>query len=159
MPRRIRPRFPEEWHVPEDPKLWVTWSHANQKLRDEKVYWISTASSGGKPNATPVWGIWKSNTFYFESDPGSVKAKNIEENPRVIVHVQDGLDTVIMRGTAARERGQHELKKLRRDYVRKYEYDPDFSDESHHAAFMVKTRVVHAWKAPKLHRTLVKFLF
>jgi len=159
VPRRVRPKFPEEWHVPNDPKLWVAWSHANEKLRNEKVYWVSTASSAGKPSATPVWGIWKLNAFYFESDPGSLKARNINGNPRVVVHVQDGLDTVIVRGTAARERDPNELGRLRRDYGRKYDYLPDFSDAAHHVAFKVTPKVAHAWVAPRLHRTMVKFLF
>src|SRR5690348_6531639 len=73
VPRRVRPRLPEEWHVPNDPKKWITWNHASNKLRSEKVYWISTASISGKPHAAPVWGIWKNNNLYFETDPNSPK--------------------------------------------------------------------------------------
>jgi hypothetical protein len=40
MPRRVRPKFPEKWHVPNDPKMWITWRHAYNKLAKEKVYWI-----------------------------------------------------------------------------------------------------------------------
>jgi general stress protein 26 len=159
VPRRVRPRFPKEWHVPNDPKLWITWAHANGKLRDEKVYWISTSSPGGKPHAAPVWGIWKKGSLYFETDPASVKGRNLKENPRVVAHLQDGLDTVIVEGTVSRERDLKELIALQNAYVRKYDYKPDWSDESAQVVFRVRPRVAHTWRAPRMHQSLVNFLF
>ena len=41
MLRRVRPKFPAQWHVPNNPKLWVTWAHANAKLARETVYWTA----------------------------------------------------------------------------------------------------------------------
>ena len=87
MPRRVRPKFPREWHVPNDPKKWITWAHASAKLENENEYWVSTSSPEGKPHATPVWGIWKDETFYFETDPESVKGRNLGSDPRIVVHV------------------------------------------------------------------------
>ena len=159
MPRRLRPKFPEEWHVVNDPRLWITWAHANGKMRDERVYWVSTASSMGKPHAAPVWGIWKGNAFYFETDPASVKGRNLRENPRIVVHVGDGLDTVIVEGVASRERDPRVLRPLRADYVRKYDYRPDWADESAQVVYHVEPRLAHAWRAPRMHRSLVNFLF
>jgi len=66
--------------VPSDPKMWVTWGHANKKLVREKVYWISTANRRGRPHAAPVWGIWKANRFYFETDPKSAKGRTLSNN-------------------------------------------------------------------------------
>jgi nitroimidazol reductase NimA-like FMN-containing flavoprotein (pyridoxamine 5'-phosphate oxidase superfamily) len=98
VPQRVRPKLPPEWHVPNDPKQWITWKHANDKLTSEKVYWISTASTDGKPHAAPVWGIWKNDKFYFETDPRSLKGRNLIKNPWIVFHVQDGMDTVIVGG-------------------------------------------------------------
>ena len=159
MPRRVRPRFPKEWRVPNHPKLWITWAHANGKLRDEKVYWVTTSTSKGKPHAAPVWGIWQKDSLYFETDPASVKGRNLNQNPRIVVHVQDGLDTVIVEGTASRERDHKELRALQAAYVRKYDYKPDWSDELAQVVFRVIPRVAHAWRAPRMHRSLVNFLF
>ena len=155
----MRPTFPEGWHVRRDPKLWITWAHAGEKLREEKVYWVSTSSSSGNPHAAPVWGIWKGNAFYFETAPGSVKGRNLRHNPRAVVHVQDGLDTVIVEGTVQRVRGRGELKALAADYVGKYDYTPDWSDKRSQVVFRVTPKVAHAWRAPRMHRTLVNFLF
>ena len=159
MPRRIRPRFPKEWLVPEVPKLWVSWAHANEKLTREQVYWVSTAGRDGRPHAAPVWGVWRKNRFYFETDPKSVKGRNLLANPLVVVHVQDGLDTVIVEGAAARETDAALLGTLKRSYSTKYDYRPDWSDPSKQAVFGVSPRIAHAWKAPRMHRTLVNFLF
>ncbi len=130
MPRRVRPKLPEKWHVPNDPKMWITWGHANNKLAREKVYWVSTASPRGRPHAAPVWGIWKENRFYFETDPNSAKGRNLSNNQRLVVHVQDGMDTVILEGSAQREKRAERLSLLRKDYVRKYRYTPVWSNEA-----------------------------
>jgi len=159
MPRRVRPRLPPDWHVTRNPRLWITWAHANRNLTKEGVYWVSTSSLDGNPHAAPVWGVWKRNTFFFETAPDSVKGKNLLSNPRVVVHVQDGLDTVIVEGTAARHTDSNDLAGLKRDYLRKYDYSPDWSDESKQVVFKVTPKVVHAWKAPHMHRSLVNFLF
>jgi PPOX class probable F420-dependent enzyme len=159
VPRRVRPRLPEEWHVPEDPKLWITWAHAEQKLEKEEVYWVSTSSPRGLPHAAPVWGIWKKGVFHFETAPNSVKGRNLKRNPRVVIHVQDGLDTVIVEGKAERQRDPRQLSRLRAEYARKYDYKPEWSDESSQVVFRVTPRIAHAWKAPGMHRTLVNFVF
>jgi general stress protein 26 len=159
VPRQVRPKFPEEWQVPNEPRLWITWAHANEKLREEQVYWVSTSSNEGRPHAAPVWGIWKADRFFFETDPKSVKARNLKANSGIVVHIQDGLDTVIVEGTATLEADPKELYRLRKDYIRMYDYEPDWSDKGRQVVFRVLPRVVHAWRAPKMHRNLVNFLF
>lgn len=151
--------FPGKWHVPNDPKMWITWRHANNKLARESVYWVSTASSRGRPHAAPVWGIWKANKFYFETDPNSAKGRNLSNNQSIVVHVQDGNDTVILEGSARGEKKVETLNQLKRDYLRKYEYTPDWSSESGQIVFRVGPKIIHAWKAPRMHRSLVKFIF
>ncbi len=158
-PRRIRPKFPAEWHVPNDPEKWITWQHAKNKLANEKVYWISSATSGGRPHAAPVWGIWKESRFYFETDPKSVKGRNMSSNQNIVVHIQDGSDTVIVEGKARRQDTARVLDQLKKDYTKKYRYTPRWSDEQREIVFRVEPVVVHAWKAPRMHRSLVKFVF
>ena len=159
LPRRVRPTFPKEWNVPNDPKLWVTWAQADKRLADEEVYWVSTSSKDGKPHAAPVWGIWKDLRLYFETAPNSVKGRNLRANPRIVVHLQDGLDTVIVEGTARRLSKTRELRSLQNDYAKKYDYEPDWTDETKQVVFEVTPEVAHAWHVPKMHRSLVNFVF
>jgi hypothetical protein len=107
----------------------------------------------------PVWGVWKANKFYFETDPNSVKGKNLSKNQNLVVHVQDGNDTVILEGSAREEKRAERLNQLRKDYMRKYQYTPDWSNELNQIVFRVEPRIVHAWKPPRMHRSLVKFIF
>lgn len=159
VPRRVRPKLPEKWHVPNIPRLYVSWAHAREKLVQEKTYWVSTASLRGQPHSAPVWGIWRENRFYFETAPNSVKGRNLSSNPGIVVHLQDGMDTVIVEGEARREKTGLVLRRLRRDYVRKYRYAPDWTNPKDQIVFRVEPKTVHAWKAPRMHRSLVKFIF
>ena len=159
VPRRVRPTLPAEWHVPNDPKKWISWTHCNKKLTEEKVFWVSTASATGKPHAAPVWGIWKNGVFYFETDPSSPKGRNLTRNSQIVFHAQDGMGVVIIEGSAERESNPRRLAALKADYIRKYNYTPDWSDEKKQIVFRVKPRIAHAWKAPRMHRTLVNFVF
>lgn len=77
----------------------------------------------------------------------------------IVVHVQDGLDTVIVEGAAAVETNPAEMGGLRKDYVHKYDYEPDWSDEQRQVVFRVTPKVAIAWRAPKMHRSYVRFLF
>jgi hypothetical protein len=158
-PRRVRPRFPKEWHVPNDPRLWITWAHATGKLEKEEVYWVSTSGMDGRPHAAPVWGIWKGDRLYFETDPRSVKGKNLLANPRIAAHVQDGLDVVIIEGTAETLARKGAFGALKKDFQKKYDYEPDWSDSGGQVVFEVTPKVIHAWRAPRMHRTLVNFVF
>jgi Pyridoxamine 5'-phosphate oxidase len=159
MPRRVRPDFPEEWHVPNNRRNWITWAHASKKLSGEAVYWVSTSSLKGKPHAAPVWGIWKANAFYFETGRGSVKGRNLREDPAIVVHLQDGLDTVILEGEAQEEGDPKTLDLLKADFIRKYDYRPDWTEGSTQVVYRVSPTIAHAWKGPRLHRTMVNFLF
>ena len=73
--------------------------------------------------------------------------------------MQDGNDTVKLEGKAQREKRSEKLNELKNDYTRKYQYTPDWSKERDQIVFRVEPRIAHAWKAPRMHRSLVKFIF
>lgn len=89
----------------------------------------------------------------------SVKGKNLKDNPRIVIHVQDGLDTVILEGTVTREKDQNVLASLKPAYITKYAYTPDWSGETKQVVFRAEPNIAHAWRAPRSHRTQVNFLF
>lgn len=88
-----------------------------------------------------------------------MKGRNLLSNPRLVVHVPDGYDTVIVEGSARREKDVRVLRQLSKDYTRKYRYTPNWSNERDQIVFRVEPKVIHAWKAPRMHRSLVKFIF
>jgi hypothetical protein len=48
----------------------------------------------------PVWGIWHDGAVLFGTSPSSVKARNLERDPRLVVHLESGDEVVIVEGTA-----------------------------------------------------------
>jgi len=159
VPKRIRPKLPEEWKVPEVPSKWITWERASGKLEKEQTYWVATTRKDGRPHSAPVSGLWLGNSFFFETEPDSVKGRNLSGNPCIVVHTQDGWDTVIVEGKAERERRPSMLATLRKGYTAKYEYTPDWSGPNPQWVFRVDPAVVLAWKNPHMHQTMVKFVF
>lgn len=76
-----------------------------------------------------------------------------------MVHTQDGNDTVIVEGRASRETSPDTLDRLRRGYAAKYDYTPDWSRKGGQSVFRVEPDVIHAWKNPRMHQSMVRFVF
>lgn len=55
MPRRVRPKVPEESYLPDDPGHWVARAQTSEKLVKGEVYLVSTSSGDGEPRATHAW--------------------------------------------------------------------------------------------------------
>jgi len=120
---------------------------------------VSTTRKDGRPHSVPVWGIWLDNSFYFETTPSTVKGRNLARNPSIVVHTQDGYDTVIVEGTVSREKNPEVMRRLKKGYKAKYDYTPDWARPGGDSVYRVEPKVVHAWKAPRMHQSIVKFVF
>ena len=62
-----------------------------------------TVSASGRPHALPVWGLWLPGTddrFWFSCAPTARKARNLAENPRCVVTVDDTVECVSVEGRA-----------------------------------------------------------
>ena len=82
-----------------DPKR----AHAEQRLRHEKVAWLTTVRRDGQPQSSPVWFLWRAGEVVVYSRPTTQKVRNVRANPRVAVHLRDideGSDIVSLEGEA-----------------------------------------------------------
>jgi PPOX class probable F420-dependent enzyme len=70
-------------------------------LETEKNIWIASVRPDGRPHLAPVWFVWQDGKLYVCTAPESVKARNIEQNPRVVLALEDGSSPVICEGSAA----------------------------------------------------------
>ena len=84
---------------------------------------IATANPAtNQPHVVPVWFLWDgADSFLIYSKPGTAKLRNIEERPRVSLHLDgngQGGDIVVVLGHAAvtHDPPAHALP----DYVAKY---------------------------------------
>ncbi|HSV85036.1 MAG TPA: pyridoxamine 5'-phosphate oxidase family protein [Levilinea sp.] len=94
-----RPQVPG-YGIPETIEGVLPWSHVAERMEKAINYWIATVDSGCQPHATPVWGVWLDDTFYFDGSPQTRRGRNLAANPAVAVHLESGSDVVILRGHA-----------------------------------------------------------
>lgn len=74
-----------------------------RRLRDEQVAWLTTVDGAGTPRSVPVWFHWDDEAILIYSQPGQLKLRNIERNPRVNLHLNGdahGGDIVVLIGEA-----------------------------------------------------------
>lgn len=101
VPTVERPTM-SDYGVPADPAGVLPWRWAQQRLADNKNYWVVTASASARPHAMPVWGVWLSETdrFWFSCSPKARKARNIAANPQCVVMVDDTVECISVEGRA-----------------------------------------------------------
>lgn len=78
--------------------------HAERRLRDEKIAWLTTVRRDGQPQSSPVWFLWRDSEIVVYSRPTTQKVRNVRANPMVAVHlrdIDDGSDIVSLEGEAA----------------------------------------------------------
>jgi hypothetical protein len=74
---------------------------AETRLETERNIWVASVRPDGRPHLTPVWFAWHVGKLYVCTEPGSVKARNISQNRRVVLALEDGTRPVICEGIAA----------------------------------------------------------
>lgn len=85
--------------VPADQKR----AHAEARLREEKIAWLTTVRRDGQPQSSPVWFLWRDGEVVVYSRPKTQKVRNLRGNPQVAVHlrdIDDGDDIVSLEGIA-----------------------------------------------------------
>lgn len=76
----------------------LEWKEVVDRFAAARVYWVHTTGASGSPNASPVWGVELQGVLYFYTHSGTVKARNLEKNPLVVVHLESGEDVLIVHG-------------------------------------------------------------
>ncbi len=99
-PTADRPRIPTEYGIPRSTKGLLAWSHLVERLLAATVYWVATCGPGGVPRVRPLDGLWHAGVLYVGGSPKTRWARDLAENPRVAVHLDDGGDAVILEGEA-----------------------------------------------------------
>lgn len=56
-PRAYVLAAPTTYRFPKAGTGLLPWSHAEQRLRDARRYWLTTVRADGRPHATPLWGV------------------------------------------------------------------------------------------------------
>lgn len=118
--RRTRPFVEDSYGIPADDSGMLTWDHVVQRVAPSRNYWLNTVSPDGWPHARPVWGVWLDGHLHFGGGRSTRKAKNLEVNPRVSIHLEDGWDVVIIEGRVEEVLDQEVQTRLDDVYEEKY---------------------------------------
>jgi PPOX class probable F420-dependent enzyme len=92
------------------------------RLRAEKVAWITTFAADGQPQSSPVWFLWDQGEFLVYAQPHSWKVRNIRAQPKVSLHLNsdaDGGRVVTFEAAARISEGQAPAHQVA-GYVAKY---------------------------------------
>ncbi len=151
VPAASRPMTPgKEYGVSKSKKALLPWEHVVERMTTAKYYWVSTVSPNGRPHATPVDGLWLDNQLFFGGSPNTRRNRNLAGNPAVCVHLESGMDVVILHGDAeeVRQVAREVAVKLSEMSAQKYGYHqpPEAYESSSGGLFIFRPRLVFAWK-------------
>jgi PPOX class probable F420-dependent enzyme len=158
VPETSRPRFPDVYGIHEEADGLLDWRWAAERLAQARNYWVSTTRPDGRPHPVPVWGLWHEDAFYFSSAPTSRKARNLEANPAVVVHLESGDEVVVLEGQARRETDEALLRRLSADYTSKYGFEVTFTAQGR-GLLVVQPQVAYAWREQDFPASATRFSF
>ncbi len=70
------------------------------RLKTQQNIWFGSVRPGGRPHLAPIWFVWHDDKFYIATEPGSVKSRNVQRNPQVVLALEDGTHPLICEGQA-----------------------------------------------------------
>ena len=109
--------------------MTTTLDSTHQRLRDERNIWLATVRPNSVPHLIPIWFVWHDEKIYICTGADSVKIRNLKENPRVALALEDGSTPIMLEGMArllARETAPAEVVAL---FQSKYNWNVLTDDE------------------------------
>jgi nitroimidazol reductase NimA-like FMN-containing flavoprotein (pyridoxamine 5'-phosphate oxidase superfamily) len=153
-PRVSRPGFPPSYGIAETPEGMLAWAWAEQRLVSSRGYWVVSAGPGGAPHASPVWGLWVHGAIVFSTSPESRKGRNLERDPRAVIHLESTDEVVILEGEVVRIALDDALADA---YEAKYAHRPELGTDG--LWYRLAPRRGYAWLERDYPRTATRFDF
>ena len=159
-PTPTAPRMPAAYGVPTDASggELLPWSWAVEQLTAARNYWICTTRRDGRPHAMPVWGIWLEDAVWFSTDPSSVKGLNMARDPRIVVHLESGDETVVLEGEVEHPTDRRALERFVEAYEQKYAFRIELASENF-GIYVLRPRVAQTWTESDFPRTAARWIF
>ena len=88
----------EGYGLPEKVENLLAWEFVTQRMEGAQVYWVCTVAEDNRPHARPVWGVWMKSALFFGGGPGTRWFRNLQDNPKVSIHSEDGTEAIIFEG-------------------------------------------------------------
>ena len=157
---RDRPDMPG-YGISTDNEGILDWSWLSEAMRSARNYWIVTSRPDHHPHATPVWGAWVGEVFYFACGKNSQKARSIAANPNIVVHLESGDDVVILEGTLEPVKDKVVIPKLSEEYLSKYDFDPfgENGVQPDDPIYSLRLKKAYAWREKDFPKTATRWKF
>lgn len=163
MVRRAgKPRLPERSEYDPEPGTAplgeVGWDEVEERLASEHDYWLVTTRAGGRPHAVALWAVWVDEALWFSASPGTVTSRNLERDPRALVHLESGRMPVVLEGRVERPTPESVPSSMVETYEAKYGWRMDPGDAG--MPFLVlRPEVARAWRAEDVRGSVVRWAF
>lgn len=118
--RRDRPGLAQEYGVSSKEEGMLEWSWVSRRMEKSRNYWVATTRPDGRPHSMPVWGVWVDGSLYFGTGPETCKARNLSENPSMVIHPESGDEVAILEGVAEVAKDPELLSRIDDAYEAKY---------------------------------------
>lgn len=90
--------MPDGYGVPETTEGLLPWADVEVRLTAATEYWLATTRPDGRPHVVPRWGVWLDGRFWYDGSPRTRHARNLADNPSCALHLESGIDVVILEG-------------------------------------------------------------
>jgi hypothetical protein len=71
-----------------------------ERMELAPIIWLASVRSSGAPHLVPIWFVWNEGNAYVCTSSRSVKARNMKQNPNVAIALEEGLQPLIIEGSA-----------------------------------------------------------
>jgi flavin reductase (DIM6/NTAB) family NADH-FMN oxidoreductase RutF len=153
---RRRPGFRQLYGIRDESEGMLDWAWAVERLAASRNYWIVTADEDGRPRALPVWGVWFDDAVLFGTAGRSRKARNLDRDPRVVVHLESGDEVVILEGEVETIEVTEEIAD---EFQSKYDWRPELGLEDSTRWYELRPQRAQAWLEQDYPRSATRFDF
>mgnify|MGYP001604736294 CR=1 FL=1 len=136
----------------------LPWNRVDKRMATAHNYWVGTTRPDGRPHVMPVWGVWVDQTFFFGTDRGSRKGRNLAANPALVVHLESGDDVVILEGVAEQVTDRAPLAAVDDAYFAKYRMRL-LDHPGDVGIYALEPGVAFAWQERDFNRSATRWLF
>jgi PPOX class probable F420-dependent enzyme len=92
-----------------------------RRLQTEQNLWLATVRPNSRPHLVPIWFVWVAGKIHLCTGADSVKVRNLKQNPRVSIALEDGTQPIVIEGLA-QPIGRADAA-VQAEFQRKYDWD------------------------------------
>ena len=99
-----------------------------ERFTPASIIWLATVRANHSPHLTPIWFVVNEHRVYLCTTGNAVKARNIAQNPRVSLALEDGTNPFVIEGNARKMDADEVPDAVVEAFIKKYDWDIRASD-------------------------------